>query len=95
MLFFNLIKEQFTEIFFRSLYDLRSFLLISDKLSVRFDIDACINLQLSTSFNMYVISLPFSFIILSGAEKVIYFSMFSPKQSRLPLNSSDNSLIMK
>ena len=94
MLFFNLIKEQFTEIFFRSLHDLRSFLLISDKLSVRFDIDACINLQLSINFNFYVISLPFSFI-LSGAEKVIYFSMFSPKQSILPLNSSDNSLIMK
>ena len=87
MLFFNLIKEQFTEIFFRSLHDLHSFLLISDKLSIRFDIEACINLQLSINFNFYVISLPFSFIILSGAEKVTHFSMFSPKQSILPLNS--------
>ena len=87
MLFFNLIKEQFTEIFFRSLHDLHFFLLISDKLSIRFDIEACINLQLSINFNFYVISLPFSFIILSGAEKVTYFSMFSPKQSILPLNS--------
>ena len=37
--------------------------------------------------------LPFLIIFLSGTEKVIYFSVFSPKQSILPLNFSASSLI--
>ena len=77
---------------------LQSLLLISDKLSTRFDNLLGMNLQLSINFILYVIvsslSLPCSFLI--GVEKLIYFSAFSPKHSNsLPLKSSLNSLIMK
>ena len=40
---------------------------------------------------MTVLSLSCSFLI--GTEKVMYFSVFSPKQSKLPLNSFANCLI--
>ena len=32
---------------------------------------------------------------LIGAKRVMYFSVFSPKQSKLPLNASANFLIIK
>ena len=70
-------------------------LLISDKLSTRFDNESCIDLQLSINFNLYIVVLPLSCSFLIGAEKVICFSVFSPKESKLPLNSFDNCLIMK
>ena len=78
-----------------SLHDLHSFLLTSDRLSVRIDSGAAINLQLSMNFSLYVISMPFSFIFLSGTLNVMYFSIFSPKQSMLPLKCFGSSLIMK
>ena len=37
----------------------------------------------------------FSIFFFSGTENVIYFSVFSPKQSKLPSNSLTNSLIIK
>ena len=91
----NLKKAHCDVIFFLSLHDLHSFLSISDRLSVRFDSDALINLQLSINFSLLVISLLFSFIFLSGTLNVLYFSVFSPKQSILPLNFVANSLIVK
>ena len=68
---------------------------ISDKLSTKLASDVFINLKLSINFNLYAISLLLLFIFLSGTEKVIYFSVFSPKQSIFPLNSSANSLISR
>ena len=72
-----------------------SFLLISDKLSVRHDSDTLIDLQLSINFSLYIVALPLSCSFLIGTDKVIYFSVFSPKHSKLPLNSLANCLIMK
>ena len=42
---------------------------------------------------MIALSLLSSFLI--GTEKVLYISVFYPKQSKLPLNSFVNCLIMK
>ena len=39
--------------------------------------------------------LPLSFSFLIGTEKVLYFYVFSPKKSKLPLNSLANCLIIK
>ena len=74
---------------------LGSLLLIPDKLSTRFDNESRINLQLSINFSLYVAVLPSSCSFLIGTEKVMYFSVFSPKHSKLPLNSLANCLIMK
>ena len=76
---------------------LQSLLLISDKLSTRSDNLLRINLQVSINFNLYVIvlSLSLSCSFLIGTEKVIYFSVFSPKHSNWPLKSSANCLILK
>ena len=76
---------QFIEIFSLSLHDIHSFLLISDRLSTRLDNEADINLMLSINFSLC--------LLLIGTEKVIYFSVFSPKQS--PLNSFTTSSIIK
>ena len=68
----------------------------SVKLSTNFDKDVDINLKLSTNFILYVISISlFSILYFIGTENVIYFSVFSPKHSKLPSNSFTNSLIMK
>ena len=72
---------------------LQSLLLISDKLSTRSDNLLGMNLQLSINFILYVIVLPLSCSFLIGTEKLIDFSVFSPKYSNLPLNSSAYSLI--
>ena len=82
-------------IFFLSLYDSHSFLLISDKLSTRLDNEVDINLKLSINFSLYMIVLLLSSSFLIGTEKVMYFSVFFPKQLKLPLNSSTSCLIMK
>ena len=76
---------------------LQSLLLISDKLPKRSDNLLRINLQLLISFHLYVIVLSLSSLcsFLIGTEKLIYFSIFSPKHSNSPLNSSANSLIKK
>ena len=59
----------------------QSLLLISDKLSTRFDNLLGMNLKLSINFIFYVIVSPLSllrsFLIVTG--KLIYFSVFSPK----------------
>ena len=39
--------------------------------------------------------LPLSYSFLIGTEKVMYFSVSSSKQSKLPLHSLANCLIMK
>ena len=75
-------------IFFLFTHVLQSLLLISDKSSTRFDNLCGIILQLSINFILYVIVLQLSFSFLIGIEKVIYFSVFSPKHSNWPLNSS-------
>ena len=72
-----------------------SLLSIPDKLLTRFDNESCINLQLSINFSLYIDVLPLSCSFLIGTEKVMYFSALSPKQSKLPLNSFANCLIIK
>ena len=52
-----------------------------DKLSTRLDNALDINQKLSINFTLYVIVLPLWKIFLIGTEKVIYFSVFSPKYS--------------
>ena len=74
---------------------LQSFLLTSDKLSTMSDNLLSENLKVSINFNLYEIVLSLSCSFLIGAEKLIYFSAFSPKHSNSPLNSSANSLIKK
>ena len=44
---------------------------------------------------MYVVVLLLSSSFLIGTEKVIYFSVFSPKHSNWPSNSFANCLIKK
>ena len=95
VLFLQLTYLQFIEIFSVFLHDLHSFLLIFDRLSTRLDNEADINLMLSINFSLYMVGLPFLCSFLTGAEKVIYFSVFSPKQSQLPLNSFTTSSIIK
>ena len=51
------------------------------KLSTSFDNEIDINLRLSINSSFYVILLPLSSSFLIGNEKVIYFSVFSPKHS--------------
>ena len=70
-------------------------LLISDRLSTRLASDLSMNLQLSINFSLYVIVLPLSRSFLIGAERVMYFSVFSPRQSKLPSDSSAKYLIIK
>ena len=74
---------------------LQSLLLISDKLWTRFDNSLGMNLQVSISVILHVIVSPLLSSVLIGTEKLIYFSVFSPKHSNSPLNSFANSLIMK
>ena len=69
-------------------------ILSSDKLSTRFDNESCINLQLSLILIMYLIYLSL-ITFLNGTVKLIYFSVFSPKHSKLPLNSLAKYLIIK
>ena len=71
-----------------------SLILSSDKLSRRFDKESCINLQLSLIIILYLISLSL-YHFLNGTVKLIYFSVFSPKHSELPLNFLAKYLIMK
>ena len=74
---------------------LQSLRLISDKLSTRSGNLLGMNLQVSANFILYVIALSLSCSFLIGTEKLIYFSVFSPKHSNSLLNFSANSLIMK
>ena len=74
---------------------LGSLLSISDKLSTRLDNESGINLQLSINFSLYIDVSPLSCSLLIGTEKAMYFSVFSPKQSKLPLNYFAICLIIK
>ena len=73
------------------------------KLQTRLDNELDLNLKLSINFIFYdifiILSLPslsiFVICFLIGSEKVIYFSVFSPKHSNGPSTSSANPLIIK
>ena len=73
------------------MHDLHSMVLkIPDKISASSDNEVDINLKLSINFSLHEIVLPSPHSFLTGTEKVIYFSIFSPIQLSLPLNSSAN-----
>ena len=67
---------------------------------MRLDSEVDTDLKLSINFSFYVIILPLSSSLLDkvilkvGTEKVINFSVVSPKHSSLPLNSFPKCLIM-
>ena len=67
----------------------------SDRLSTRLDSEVDIKLKLSINFGLYVLVLLLSSYFLIGTEKVIYFSLFSPKHSNWPSNSFANCSIKK
>ena len=70
------------------MHDLHSILsAIPDMLS---DNEADINLKLSINLSLREIVLPSPHSFLTGTEKVVYFSIFSPVQLSSPLNSSAN-----
>ena len=84
----SIIFVHFSHLLF-SVHDLHSILLkFPDMLSTSSDMEAAINLKLSTNLSLCVIVLTSSHIFLIGIEKVIYFSIFSPIQLSLSLNSS-------
>ena len=68
---------------------------MSDKLTTRVDREQETNLKLSINITLYVIDLPLSSSFLIGTEKMTYFSVFFPKHSNCPSNSSASSLIIK
>ena len=71
--------------------DLHSIVLkIPDILSTSSDNEADINLKLSINLSLREIVLPSPHSFLTGTEKVVYFSIFSPVQLSSPLNSSAN-----
>ena len=74
---------------------LHALLLISGKLSTRSGNLPRMNLQVSINFNLYVVVLSLSCAFLIGTEKLIHFSVFSPKHSNFYLNSSANYLIKR
>ena len=79
-----------------SVHDLHSVLLkFPDMLSTSSEKEVDINLKLSINLSLCVIVLLSPHYFLIGAEKVIYFSMFSPIQSSSPLISSASWLIIK
>ena len=57
-----------------------------NKLYTRLASEVFINLELSINLSLYVTSILFLISIFSVTENVIYFSVFSPKQSIFPLN---------
>ena len=64
-------------------------------LSTSSDKEVAVNLKLSINLSLCVIVLLSLHFFSIGAENVMYYSMFSPIQSSLPLNSSANWLIIK
>ena len=53
--------------------------ILSNEFLTCFDNEVDIYLKLSINFNLHVIFLPLSSFFLIGTKKVIYFSVFSPK----------------
>ena len=78
LLFLSPIKPHIDSI---SINVLCSLLQISDKLLTSSDNKVCINLKLTINFILCFVDLSLSSSSLVGTEKVIYFSVFSPKQS--------------
>ena len=68
---------------------------LSESLSTRFDNELDINLKLSIIFILSLIDLALSNSFSIGTEKVIYYSLLSPKHLNCPLNSTTSSLIIK
>ena len=58
-----------------------NYLKISDKLLTRSDDELDANLGLSINFSLYVIAMSLLSSLLIGTEKVISFSVFSPRHS--------------
>ena len=54
------------------------------RLSAILDSELEVNLKLSINFSFYVIVLSFSSSFFIGTEKVMHFSVFSPKHSNCP-----------
>ena len=72
------------------------FLFSSARLSARLDSDWGICLKLSINFIWYAIGfLSASVFLKIHIEKMMYFSVFSPKQLKGPLKSLANYLIIK
>ena len=72
------------------------FLFSSPRLSTRSDKDWFMSLLLSMNFIWYAIGLSLASIFLKiEIEKVMHFSVFSPKQLKGPLKSWANCLIIK
>ena len=70
------------------------YLKFSDKLLTRLDDDLDTHLKLSINFSLYVIAMLLLSPLLIGTEKVICFSVFSPRHSNLPSNYFSSSLII-
>ena len=68
-------------------------------LLVFFLVTFCLKLQIlwaaPLNFSLYVLVFSLLCPFLIGTEKVIYFSVFSPKQSNWPLNSSAYCLTIR
>ena len=71
-----------------------NYLKISDKLLTRPDDELDANLGLSINFSLYVIAMSLLSSLLIGTQKVISFSVFSPRHSNLPSNYFSSSLII-
>ena len=72
------------------------FLFSSARLSTRLDNDKGICLKLSINFSWYAIGFLLAPVFLKiHIEKVMYFSVFSPKQLKGPSKSWANYLIIK
>ena len=71
-----------------------NYLKISDKLLTRSDDELDANLGLSINFSLYVIAMSLLSSLLIGTEKVISFSVFSPRHSNLSSNYFSRSLII-
>ena len=73
------------------MHDLHSILLkFPDVLLTSSDNEVDINQKLSTNLSLFVIVLLLSHPFLIGTGKVVYFSILSPIQLILPLNSFAN-----
>ena len=80
--------------FFLFLHFMHSCLLISERLSTRFDNELFINLRLPMNFSLSVIGLPSLFSFFIGTVNVMYFAVSSPKRV-IPSILFTNSLMMK
>ena len=66
----------------------------SARSSVRLDRELAINFTLSMNLILYIMVFPFSYFSIA-TEKVMYFSVFSPRHWNYPSNCSASCLIIK